>query len=204
MKPLFFFTSCLFLALFSVCTVRAEARRLVILGDSLTEGYGVTKDQAYPAILQKKIKESGKDWLVVNAGISGSTSAGSAARIKWLMKNRIDLLIIALGANDGLRGLRVKATEENLQQAIEFAQKNKIKVVLAGMLMPPNYGEEYRKSFAAIYHKLAKKFKIQLIPFLLEKVGGEIQLNQADGIHPNEKGHKIIADSIYAEIKELL
>ena len=180
------------------------SKRMVALGDSLTEGYGVSRDQAYPALLEEKIKSTGKHWIVVNAGVSGSTSASGAARLKWLMKAHIDILLLALGANDGLRGIKVSATEKNLAETIELAQKNKIQVVLAGMLLPPNYGADYRHDFEKVFVKLAEKYKIRRIPFLLEKVGGEVQLNQTDGIHPNEKGHQIVADNVYQVIKDLL
>jgi acyl-CoA thioesterase-1 len=198
----------LFFLYFSIvlcCNSFAETpKRMVILGDSLTEGLGVAKEQAYPSLLEKKINASGKKWQVVNAGISGSTSAGSEKRLQWLMKNKIDLLIIALGANDGLRGLKIEATKKNLSQTIELAKKNKIKIVLAGMLLPPNYGKEYRNQFEKLFLDLSKKYDLILIPFLLDKVGGEIQMNQSDGIHPNEKGHEIIADTVFKIIKDHL
>lgn len=200
---LFLFCAYFILFTFTYSVALAE-KRLVILGDSLTEGYGVAKEQAYPSLLEKKIRESGKDWKVINAGISGSTSAGSDKRLQWLIKNKIDLLIIALGANDGLRGLKIEATQKNLSTTIELAKKNKIPLVLAGMLMPPNYGKDYTKKFENLFQDLKKKYNIVLIPFLLDKVGGEIQLNQADGIHPNEKGHQIIAETVYQSIKDLL
>jgi acyl-CoA thioesterase I len=180
------------------------SKRLVALGDSLTEGYGVAKEEAYPSLLEKKIKESGKDWIVVNAGVAGSTSASGPSRIKWLMKSKIDLLLLALGANDGLRGIKIRATEKNLAETIEIAQKNGITVVLAGMLIPPNYGKDYTKKFQQIFVSLSKKYKIKLIPFLLDKVGGEVQLNQTDGIHPNTKGHEIVSENVYLQIKDIL
>jgi acyl-CoA thioesterase-1 len=205
MKPFFF---CALLSIFSITAflVEAEAatKRLVALGDSLTEGYGVAKEEAYPSLLEKKIIKSGKDWVVVNAGVSGSTSASGPSRLKWLMKGKIDLLILALGANDGLRGIQIESTEKSLSETIELAQKNGIKVVLAGMLIPPNYGKDYTEKFQKIFVKIAEKYKIKRIPFLLDKVGGEIQFNQTDGIHPNRKGHEIIAENVYTQIKELL
>ncbi len=178
--------------------------RLVIIGDSLTEGYGVAKEQSYPSLLEKKIKAKGLNWVVINAGVSGATTASGKRQLEWLMKNKIDLLIIALGANDGLRGLKLESTKANLISAIELAQKNKIKVVLAGMLLPPNYGKDYTKNFEKMFLELKNKYKIPLIPFLLDKVGGEVQLNQADGIHPNPKGHVIISDTVFESIKDLL
>lgn len=196
-----------FLALFFSLMISAPSwaqKRLVTLGDSLTEGLGVAKEQAYPALLDKKIKADKKNWVVVNAGVSGSTSASGPSRLKWLMKTKIDMLLLALGANDGLRGLSIEATEKNLGETIEMAQKNGTTVILAGMLMPPNYGKDYTQKFESLFKSLAKKYRIQLIPFLLDKVGGESKFNQTDGMHPNEKGHEIIADNVYAQIKSLL
>ncbi len=211
MKPFFLILALSTLTLFSNNLIAQTAKsdsiapkRLVALGDSLTEGYGVAKDQAYPSVLEAKIKSAGKNWIVVNAGVSGSTSASGPSRLKWLMKSHVDILLLALGANDGLRGIKVSATEKNLAETIELAQKNQIKVVLAGMLMPPNYGAKYRRDFEKIFIDLSKKYKIKRIPFLLDKVGGEVQLNQTDGIHPNEKGHQIVAENIYDVIKDLL
>jgi acyl-CoA thioesterase-1 len=183
---------------------KESAKRLLMLGDSLTEGYGVAKQSAYPSLLEKKIQEAGKNWVVINASISGATSASGPARLKWQLKTKPDLMILALGANDGLRGVDVKATEKNLADTIELAQKEKVPVILAGMMMPPNYGKEYGKQFQDIYIHLAKKYKLRKIPFLLEGVAGDSKLNQADGIHPNEKGHRIIADKVYEAIKDLL
>jgi len=195
----------LFLALiFSSVLSFAQNKKLVVLGDSLTEGYGVAKEQAFPAILEKKITASGKKWTVVNAGVSGSTTASALGRLKWLLKSKPDLILIALGANDGLRGLKVEESEKNLAEAIEFLQKQKIPVVLAGLFMPPNYGKEYTEKFKKMYVHLAKKYKVPLIPFVLEKVAGNPKLNLADGIHPNEEGHKIIAETVYQELKGLL
>lgn len=179
-------------------------KRLLILGDSLTEGYGVAKTEAYPALLEKKIQASGKNWMVINAGISGSTTASAPSRLKWQLQSKPDLLILALGANDGLRGLDLASLEKNLAEAIEMAQKEKIPVVLAGTLLPLNYGADYRKKFAEIYIRLAKKYKIKRIAFLLEGVAGNPKLNLDDGIHPNEKGHQIVASTVYEAIKEFL
>jgi acyl-CoA thioesterase-1 len=194
----------IFLALVLFSSLGFSSQRLVILGDSLTEGLGVAKEQAYPALLEQKIRASGKDWTVVNAGISGSTTAGAASRLTWLLKSKIDLLIIELGANDGLRGLKIENTRKNLAEAIELSKKNKLQVVLAAMLLPPNYGKDYTGKFENLYKELAQKYKIRLIPFLLDKVGGEAQFNQTDGIHPNEKGHRIVAENVYDAIKDLL
>lgn len=182
----------------------AASKKLLILGDSLTEGYGISKTAAFPALLEKKIQTAGKDWTVINAGVSGATSASGPSRIKWQLRNKPDMMILALGANDGLRGLPIDSTEKNLAQTIEMAQKEKVKVVLAGMMLPPNYGEDYRKKFQNMYTRLAEKYKTSKIPFLLEGVAANPDLNLDDGIHPNEKGHQIIADQVYNSIKNLL
>jgi acyl-CoA thioesterase-1 len=140
----------------------------------------------------------------VNAGVSGSTTASAVGRLKWLFKSKPDLLLIVMGANDGLRGLKIEESEKNLAAAIEFAQAQKVPVVLGGLYVPPNYGKDYTEKFKKMYLDLSKKYKTPLIPFILDKVAGDPKYNQADGIHPNEAGHKIIADTVYQEIKGLL
>lgn len=196
----------LFLALlFSFSLSFAQNKKLVVLGDSLTEGIGVAKDSAYPALVEKKIHDSGKkEWTVVNAGVSGSTTASAMGRLKWLFKAKPDLLLIVMGANDGLRGLKIDESQKNLAQAIEYAQAQKVSVVLGGLYVPPNYGKDYTEKFKKMYVDLSKKYKTPLIPFVLDKVAGDPKYNQADGIHPNEAGHKIIAETVYQEIKGLL
>jgi len=179
-------------------------KRLVIVGDSLTEGYGVAREEAYPALLEAKIKSSGKNWVVINAGISGSTSASAPSRVTWQMKQKPDLLLLALGANDGLRGLSSKETEKNLASAIEICQKNSVKVVLVGMKMPPNFGADYTKRYEKVFPDLAKHYHTPLVPFLLESVAGEKSLNQSDGLHPNAKGHAILADTVFKGIQKYL
>lgn len=183
-----------------------EALKILFLGDSLTEGYGVAKDEAYPRqaelLLQKKFP--GRSIQAINAGSSGSTSASAKSRLQWHLKSKPNILLLALGANDGLRGFSVAATEKNLQETIQLAQDNSIKVIIAGMQLPTNYGEKYRKDFAKIFPTLAKKHHTILIPFLLEGVGGNPKLNLADGIHPNEAGHKIIAETVIPYISKAL
>jgi acyl-CoA thioesterase I len=182
------------------CT-SAFATRIVFLGDSLTDGYGVARDKAYPALIEKKLKASGNSQVqVINSSVSGATSASTMSRVKWLLKDKPRILVLALGANDGLRGLKVAQTKANLSQGIQLAKNSGIEVVLAGMKMPPNYGAQYSTEFANMFSALAKQHEIQLIPFLLEGVGGEPALNQADGIHPNEKGQEIIAAVVYPYI----
>jgi acyl-CoA thioesterase-1 len=171
-----------------------QALRVLALGDSLTEGYGVAQSQAYPALLQASLHQAGYPSVqVLNAGIGGSTSASAVSRIRWHLRAKPDLVILALGANDMLRGIPARTCEHNLEQALELLRDQKIPVLLAGMRVPPNYGARYRKEFEAIYPRLEKKFRIPRIPFLLEGVAGAREMNQEDGIHPNERGHAAIA-----------
>ena len=167
----------------------------------MTAGYGVSKSQAYPSLLEKKIRKNYPDYKVVNAGSSGSTTASAVPRMKWHLKVQPKILILALGGNDGLRGFPIKTTRDNLSKAIDLALSKKITVYLAGMLLPTNYGEEYRTQFKNIFSQLANEKKIKLIPFLLKGVGGNSKLNLADGIHPNEEGHKIVAETVFQSIK---
>lgn len=180
-------------------------KKLVVLGDSLTEGYGVAKEAAFPAVLEKKLHTSGKkEWTIINAGVSGSTTASGLSRMKWVFKSKPDVVLLALGANDGLRGLKVEDSEKHLAQSIEYAQSQKVKVVLGGLYMPPNYGKDYTDKFKKMYESLAKKYKLTFIPFILDKVAGNPKYNLADGIHPNEEGHKIIADNVFSVLKGAL
>ncbi len=176
-------------------------KKMIVLGDSLSEGYGVAKDAAFPAVLEKKLQAAEKKWTVVNAGVSGSTTASAVGRLKWLAKSKPDVILLALGANDGLRGLKLEDSEKNLGAAIEYAQKEKIRVILGGLYMPPNYGKDYTDQFAKMYQSLAKKYKVTFIPFILDKVAGNPKYNLADGIHPNEAGHRIIAENVFESLK---
>ncbi|KYG69248.1 arylesterase [Bdellovibrio bacteriovorus] len=177
-------------------------KKLIVLGDSLTEGYGVAKDAAYPALLEKKLHESGKkEWTVVNSGVSGSTTASGISRMKWLFKSKPEAVLLVLGANDGLRGLKIEDSQKNLSEAIEYANSQKVRVILGGLYMPPNYGVAYTDKFKKMYESLAKKYKVTFIPFVLDKVAGNPKYNLADGIHPNEEGHKIIAENIFQVLK---
>jgi acyl-CoA thioesterase-1 len=188
-----------FLILIFALTAPGQTPRktILILGDSLTEGFGVAKDAAFPAVLEKLLNEREPgEFKVINGGIGGSTSASALPRLRWSLRAQPEIVVLALGANDGLRGLDLKVTEENLRQAIAFARQKKVKVVLAGMKLPPNYGEKYARQFEQLYRKLAQEFQLPLIPFLLEGVGGKPDKNLPDGIHPNEEGHKIIARTV--------
>lgn len=204
MRP-FLFSPILF-SIFLFISIPSHAeKKLIVLGDSLTEGYGVSKAAAYPALLEKKLHDSGKkDWVVVNAGVSGSTTASAISRMKWLFKSKPDVVLLVLGANDGLRGLKIEDSEKNLGAAIEFANQQKIRIILGGLYMPPNYGIAYTDKFKKMYSSLAVKYKLTFIPFVLDKVAGNPKYNLTDGIHPNEEGHKIIAENIFQILKGAL
>jgi len=178
---------------------------ILFLGDSLTEGLGVNRDDAYPklveTLLQTKIK---KNITVINGGVSGSTTSDALARLQWYMKKKPSLVFIALGANDGLRGLNLQQSQKNLEEIIEYAQNSGANVLLAGMLIPPNYGPNYANEFKTMYQNLKNKYNLKSIPFLLDGVAGKKELNQRDGIHPNEKGHQHIANNVFKFIKENL
>jgi len=178
--------------------------RVVVLGDSLTAGLGLSTADSYPTLLQRRLKESGFDFEVVNAGVSGDTSAGGLSRIDWALQGDVRILIVALGGNDGLRGLPPEQLQQNLAQIIERAQARHIAVVLAGMEAPPNYGREYIVSFHKVYPTLAKRYGVALVPFLLQGVAGTDTLNQADGIHPTAAGARIVADNVWAVLRPVV
>jgi acyl-CoA thioesterase-1 len=185
----------------------APAPRVILfLGDSITAGYGLDPDQAFPALIQGKIDAKVWNFKVVNAGQSGDTSAGGLNRLDWLLKNRVDILILELGANDGLRGLPAETTRKNLQAIIDRTKGKypEAKVIVAGMKVPPNMGGDYGRKFEAVFVDLAKKNKAVLIPFVLEGVGGSRELNLADGIHPTAKGHEIVAANVWKVLEPVL
>ena len=177
---------------------------IVALGDSLTEGFGVAKEEAYPHLLEQELLRKGHVVKVINAGISGSTSASAASRLRWYIRTNPDIVIIALGGNDGLRGLSVEHMKSKLAEAIELALSEKIQVLLAGMQIPRNYGTEYTESFRNAFYELAEQYNLQMIPFLLKGVGGVSSLNQADGIHPNPEGHQILTRTVIEYLEPLL
>jgi acyl-CoA thioesterase-1 len=177
---------------------------IVCLGDSLTAGHGLDEDQAYPALLQGLAQADGLDWRVINAGISGDTSAGGLRRVPWLVKAKPDWAVVALGANDGLRGLPTEALRANLLAIIDRFSAAGVRVALVGMRMPVNYGEDYRTAFDAVFPAVAKERDLPLLPFLLTDVGGVAAMNQADGIHPNAEGQRLIARSLYTFLKPLV
>ena len=179
--------------------------KIVVLGDSLTAGYGLLEMQAFPALLQQKLNVDGYPWEVVNAGISGDTSAAGLQRLDYtLNQGDVRILILELGANDGLRGLPVSEMKKNLAAIIEAAQQKRIAVLIAGMEAPPNFGAEYTVSFRQVYRDLARQYNVKLLPFLLDKVAGEPSLNQADGIHPNVEVAKIVADTVWNVLRPMV
>ena len=183
-------------------------KTILILGDSLTEGYGIQKTEAFPWLVEQKLNREYPDCNVkiVNGGISGSTSAGALSRLQRhfeQMDQKPELVMIALGSNDGLRGLPLEAMEQNLQEAISWLLSQEVEVVLAGMQIPPNYGFMYSRNFKKVFPQLAKKNKLKLIPFLLEDVAMKAHLNLSDGIHPNAEGHKVIAQTVFPYFKFL-
>jgi len=177
--------------------------RIVILGDSLTAGLGLPVDQAYPSLLQQRLKSEGLDYEVVNAGVSGDTSAGGLSRLDWALQGDVRILVVALGGNDGLRGLPPEALKRNLSEIIERAQARHVQVILAGMEAPPNYGRDYTVSFHRVYPALAEQYRIPFVPFLLWNVAGIDQLNQPDGIHPTAAGARVVADNVWRVLKPL-
>jgi acyl-CoA thioesterase I len=192
-------------------------KTMVFFGDSLTAGYGLESPatDAYPALIQEKLNAlapstgvamTASSWHVVNAGLSGETTAGGLRRIDWVLRQPVDLFILALGGNDGLRGIDPTLSEKNLQAIIDHVRTRypAAKIVLTGMMMPGFMGEDYVKAFAAMYPALAEKNRLALVPFLLDGVGGHPNLNQADGIHPTPAGHKIIAETVWSILKPLL
>lgn len=186
--------------------VPAGRKSIVVLGDSLAAGLGVEPAQAFPALLQKKIDGAGLNYTVINAGVSGDTSADGRARMDWLLRRKIDVLMLELGANDGLRGIPVSVTRTNLQAIIDRVKQKypQTRIIIAGLQMPPNLGEEYTAAFRKIFPDLAAENDAVLIPFLLTGVGGNRKLNQEDQIHPTAEGHKIVAENVWKVLQPVL
>jgi acyl-CoA thioesterase-1 len=178
--------------------------RIVALGDSLTAGYGLLESQSYPALLQRRIDENGYEFEVINAGVSGDTSAGGLRRLDWSLEGDVRVLILALGANDGLRGLSIADMRRNLETIIARAREQGAVVILAGMEAPPNYGQEYATAFRAAFQDLAREQRVLFLPFLLDNVAGRSDLNLGDGIHPNERGTAVVADTVWRVLQPVL
>jgi acyl-CoA thioesterase-1 len=182
----------------------APRPRLVVLGDSLTAGLGLSVDEAYPSLLQQRLDANGFNYEVVNAGVSGDTSAGGLSRLDWALDGDVRVLIVALGGNDALRALPTDQLSQNLSRIIERAQSRHIAVVLAGMDAPRNFGRDYIVAFHEVYPALARQYHVALVPFLLEGVAAHPSLNQRDGIHPTSEGARIVADNVWTVLKPLL
>lgn len=177
---------------------------IAALGDSLTAGFGVSAEEAYPARLQARLRREGYPYRVVNAGVSGETTAGGRRRVDWVLKLQPEIAIVALGANDGLRGTSVAAMRTNLEEIVGRLRAGGARVLLAGMRVPPNYGEDFAREFAAVFPDVARRTGVALMPFLLDGVAADPSLNQGDGIHPNADGHRVIADRIWLHLRPLL
>lgn len=186
--------------------IQPSSKVILFFGDSLTAGYGLSPEEAFPALVEKQLTKNGKSVKVINAGLSGETTAGGLSRIDWILRQPIDVFVLELGGNDGLRGLPLEQTQKNLQAIIDKvkAKYPTVKIVVVGMMVPPNMGKDYSNQFNAIFPAIAKKNKASLMPFLLEGVAGNEKLNLPDGIHPNIEGHKIVANNVAKILSPLL
>ena len=183
-----------------------DKKRIVFFGDSITAGYGINIENAFPAIIQERLNAKGFSYEVVNAGLSGETTAGGLQRIDWILRSNPEILVLELGGNDGLRGLSLEQTRSNLKEMIQKirAADENTEIILAGMQIPPNLGQDYTNSFRTLFADIAESEEVKFIPFLLEGVGGEKELNLSDGIHPNEAGHEIVAETVWAFLAPIL
>ena len=197
------FLSMIFVSLLTAFPAMARPLKILALGTSLTQGYGLPPGTEFTVQLQAALKRAGIDAVVTNAGVSGDTSAGGLARLDWALDGDVRVLIVALGGNDGLRGLPAEELQRNLAQIIERGQARGCTVILAGMEAPPNYGRDYIVSFHKVYPALAAKYRVALVPFLLQGVAGDDALNQRDGIHPTAAGARIVADNVWAVLKPI-
>lgn len=198
--------SIVFIVLLMVFQKNHAPKTILFFGDSLTAGYGLSVEEAFPALIEKELNKGATKVKAINAGLSGETTAGGLARIDWVLRQPIDVFVLELGANDGLRGLPLDQTRKNLQGIIDKvkAKYPKVKIVMTGMMVPPNMGPKYSSEFKIIYPELAKQNNATLMPFLLEGVAGDEKLNQADGIHPTAAGHQIIARNLGSLLLKLL
>ena len=184
----------------------SDAKIILFFGTSLTAGMGLDIKDAFPAIIQRKLDSLNSNYTVINAGLSGETTASGKNRLDWVLQQQVDIFVLELGANDGLRGIPLEETRNNLQTIIDMvrAKNPDTKIVLAGMQLPPNLGQDYTGDFKEIFPKLAEENDLALIPFLLEDVGGNPELNQPDGIHPTEEGHQIMAEHVWEVIMPMV
>ena len=199
-----FFVLGVITALFPELVYSKEKAVVLAFGDSLTAGYGVKDEESYPSKLQEKISSAGYPHKVVNAGVSGDTTAGGVRRIRWLMKHEPEIVILALGANDGLRGLSIDEMRKNLEIMITICREHNAQILLAGMKALPNYGEDYMREFETVFPELAEKHDLIFLPFLLEGVAGEREYTQSDGLHPLASGYSIITDLVWQRLKPML
>ena len=181
-----------------------QAPRIVILGDSLTAGLGLRVEQSYPSLLQQRLNDAGLRYEVVNAGVSGDTSAGGLSRLDWSLQGEVRILIVALGGNDALRALPAEQLKKNLTQIVERAQARGVTVILAGMEAPTNWGRDYDVSFHRVYPAVAQRYHLAFVPFLLQGVAGSEALNQRDGIHPTAAGARIVADNVWTALEPMV
>ncbi|MEO5995888.1 MAG: arylesterase [Chitinophagaceae bacterium] len=183
-----------------------KTKTILFFGNSLTAGYGLTPSEAFPALIQGKLDSLKLPYKIINAGVSGETSSGGNSRIEWILRQPLDIFVLELGGNDGLRGIPLSETKKNLQSIIDkVKEKNPAaRLLIAGMQIPPNMGQKYTTEFRRVFPDLAKKNGVALVPFLLQDVGGEEKLNQPDGIHPTAEGHKIVAENVWKELQKLL
>jgi len=193
------------LLVFSSLSAAQDEYTILFLGDSLTAGYGLDDGESFPSVIEEKLQADSLGHIrVINAGVSGSTSASGLSRLQWYIRSQPDLMVLSLGANDGLRGLSIDEMKANLSRTIEFALTNNLQVVLTGMLVPPNMGPEYAEAFAQVFPDLAAQYNIPLQPFLLQDVAAIPELNQSDGIHPNMEGTQIVAENLYEFLRPYL
>jgi acyl-CoA thioesterase-1 len=187
-----------------VTPIGADERVIVALGDSLTAGFGVAPEEAWPALVEARLRREGYPYRVVNAGVSGDTTAGGLRRVDWVLRNRPEVAVVALGANDGLRGLGTEVMQANLLAIVERLRGAGARVLVAGMQVPPNYGATYARAFRAVFPEIARRTGSALMPFLLDGVAADPRMNQADGIHPNAAGHRAIAERVWPHLVALL
>lgn len=188
----------------AVASTPGNVPLVVFLGDSLTAGLGVDERQAYPALVGERLAAEGRPVRLLNAGVSGDTTAGGLRRLEWLLAQDPDVIVVGLGANDGLRGLPLEQTDANLRGIVARATAAGSRVLLLGMMVPPNYGPDYARGFASLFTRIAEDLEVPLVPFLLDGVGGRPELNQADGIHPTVEGHRIMARTVYPSVAAIV
>ncbi|WP_375579721.1 arylesterase [Marivirga tractuosa] len=191
----------------AVVEKESEKKNIIFFGNSLTAGYGVEAEEAFPGLIQQRLDSLGYDYNVINAGVSGETTASGLSRVEWVVKRQpVEIFVLELGGNDGLRGIKPEETNKNLRAIIDKVKDihPEVKILLAGMMVPPNMGQAYAEEFQKVFPKIAEDKKVNLIPFLLKDVGGEEDLNQPDGIHPTPEGHKIVAETVWEYLRPLI